>query len=34
MDVMIGSVGYDNEQEVVRNFIEKLLDGGVFRHFR
>jgi hypothetical protein len=34
MDVMIGSVGYDNEQELVRNFIEKLLDSGVFRHFR
>jgi hypothetical protein len=34
MDVMIGSVGYDNEQELVRNFIEKLLDSDVFRHFR
>jgi len=34
MDVMIGNVGYDVEQEMVRNYIDKMLDSGVFRHFR
>jgi len=31
---MIGSVGYDNEQEFIRNYIEKQLDSGTFRQFR